>query len=472
MDYLPLLLIFFIISTAFIGLLFIQERKKVKEFEFSNNENIALKVNIQNLDEEIKKINSDFISQKDEIKDLESQNSSVYTKLKLAEQKLSLQEEQWKEEKIQWDRVKEEHLQSAKASITKAGGELSNKLLDDHKREAEAQKKATEEKIKQETLTLHEKFEKVFSSMDTLHGQVKEVEVVRQALLTPSGAGNLGEVTLENILKASNLIQDVDYFLQKTISDDNGNMLKPDALIKLPNNSFIVVDSKSSKFLLEIHDSENTKDVEAKLKQSMNQHLKDLISKDYKSALEDSIKRSGESINTGNISYLMFLPTESSVETISKIDNKFLEKAWKENIIPVGPAGLVNHLLYSKMLISNAQQERNFKEIAEEVKIMLGSVITLYDLSDKMGRSIKSSADKYDKFARSFNRNFISKVKRLDKMGISNPKNAGLKDLELYRIEEVSKLIESNAEVIEEENPESNLESGQKNTQKIIDIAS
>jgi len=468
MDYLSLTLIFFIISTAFASFLFIQERKKGKDLYSSSEENIALKVNIQNLNDEINKINTDLSAKKEEIKNLESQNSSIYTKLKLSEQKLTLQEEQWKEEKNHWEKLKDEHLQSAKASITKAGGELSNKLLDDHKREAEAQKKATEEKIKQETLTLHEKFEKVFSSMDKLHGQVKEVEVVRQALLTPSGAGNLGEITLENILKASNLIQDVDYFLQKTISDDEGNILKPDALIKLPNNSFIVVDSKSSKFILEMHDNDNGKEVEAKLKQSMNQHLKDLISKDYKSALEDSIKRAGEQFNTGNISYLMFLPTESSVETISKIDNKFLEKAWKENIIPVGPAGLVNHLLYSKMLISNSQQERNFKEISEEVKIMLGSIITLYDLSDKMGRSIKSSADKYDKFARSFNRNFISKVKRLDKMGISNPKNADLKDLELYRIEEVSKFIESNAEEIADDD----YENKDDNKQKIIDIAS
>ncbi len=146
----------------------------------------------------------------------------------------------------------------------------------------------------------------------------------------------------------------------------------------------------------------------------------------------------------------MFFPTEIAVEKIRIADPSFLENAWKSSIIPVGPSGLISLMINSKMIISNNKQEHNFREIADEIQKMIDSIATLHGLSERMGKNLKNSMDKYDAFAASFNRNFLSKVKRLDKMGIVNKKTSTLQALERYRVDEVGKLLETTSEDVDD----------------------
>jgi DNA recombination protein RmuC len=331
----------------------------------------------------------------------------------------------------------EKKMELLKGQLSKMSTDMSSKLLDDHKREAKNLQEEQEKRIHNTTKELHEKFEKVFGSMETLHGQVKQVEQVRQALLNPSGAGQLSEITLANIFEASSLLEGQDYFTQfADLKGPSGNVLKPDAVVMLPNNSVLVIDAKASKFFQEIAEAgtapDKKKAAEANLKRSMNEHLKSLIVRDYKAAFEEKFKkeRSGE---LGNVSMLMFLPTESSLETIRKLDPAFLDRAWKEQITPVGPAGLVNMLLYSRLQISNAKQFENFKEISNEIKGLLGNVSRLHELSTQLGKGVKGAFEKYDKFAGSFNTRFLSSLKRLDQLGLGLPKEKSLTKLERYR---------------------------------------
>lgn len=350
-----------------------------------------------------------------------------------------------------WEKVKEEHMKAAKSSAVEASRELSNKLLDDHKRELEEAKKESEKKVKETTEQLHKNFQNVFESMKSFSDRLKSAEettdVVRRALLSPSGAGNLAEITLENILKSSGLTEGQDYIMQYFISNEDSKNSRPDAVIFLPGNNVMVIDSKASKFFQEIEeaDEEDKKALEAQLKQTMNNHLKDLVKRDYTKAIRQESQR-----DVQHVMALMFLPTESALEKLRKIDSSFMEKAWKDDIMPVSPTGVINMLLQAKMIISNARQEQNAKVIIDEVKNLIGSVASLYEYSDKLGTSIKSTFDKYDKFAASFNRTFLSKVKKLEKLGVSSNKNT--QRLKRYHVDDVTNLIEGESEeLIEKE---------------------
>ena len=62
--------------------------------------------------------------------------------------------------------------------------------------------------------------------------------------------GNWGEVILQRVLENSGLQQGREYEIQQTLYDDSSNLLRPDAIIKLPKHNeverCVVVDSKTS----------------------------------------------------------------------------------------------------------------------------------------------------------------------------------------------------------------------------------
>lgn len=381
------------------------------------------------------------------------------TNVKLMQQQIELSERRMTD----WEKTKQEHLEAAKASVLKAGSEMSSKLLDDHKREAEAAKKDSEKRIKETTTTLQQQFQTVFESMRSLNDQVQEskqtVDVVRRSLLSPSGAGALAEITLENILKNSGLVKEQDYMMQYWIRGNEASEhkgLKPDAIVMLPGDHLFVIDSKSSSYFQKLgevgeNDIETRKQHEATLKRSMQLHLQDLVKKDYKEAIEQQLRQSGRpTTQKQHITVLMFLPTETALETLRRVDSDFYNKASQSHIIPVGPSGLINMLQQARMMITNARQSENTAHIINEVKLLLASVAKLHDLADNMGKSIKSSFKRYDAFAKSFNGNFLIKTRKLNSLGITAPRGLEAKKLERYQLIENSHMIEGESEEIEE----------------------
>ncbi len=381
--------------------------------------------------------------------------SDTKTLLALSHQENELLKQQMQD----WNKTKEEFLHIAQASTSEIGTKLSNKLLDDHKREAKMSREEGEKRVKQTTEELNKQFSTVFESMKSLNDQVQEnrstVDVVRQSLLNPSGAGSLSEITLENIFKNSNLIAKQDYTLQHFVANGQSGGLRPDAVVYLPGNNVMVVDSKASKFFLELGEAQSDQErkaLEAQLKKSMNQHLKDLIKKDYRQAVEQCIKEDGRKADANMVTLFMFLPTEAALENLRAIDTKFLDTAWNNNIIPVGPTGLVNALLHAHLLVSNEQQEKNYQAIINEVKGMVNSIATLYNHADGIGKNLKSSLKKYDEFAASFNSRFLSKARKLDKLGLSEEKSRNLPALKRYSINDSDTLINIDYDEDEEEN--------------------
>lgn len=371
-----------------------------------------------------------------------------------------------KKQMADWEKTKDEHLKAAKASMLETASQLSNKLLDDHKRESKLANEEREKNIKQTTEEMMKNFKVVSETMSNLHERVNtqenKSEIIHRSLLSPSGAGNLSEITLANIFKSSGLIENLDYKIQHYINAAEGG-LKPDAIVYLPGNSVMVIDSKASKFFTDLGMEKNpdkTKELEAQLKNTMNNHLKDLVKRDYKTAIDEDLKKADKIGKVNHVVMLMFLPSESALEKLRNIDSGFEERAWKEQIIPVGPAGLVNALLQAKLMISNFRQDQNTQVIINEVKNLIGSIAKLQDLSSGIGKSIKSAFDKYDKFAASFNGNFLSKAKKLGALGISAPKDKDLPRLERYQIVSSDSLIEVEAEENEEEKEMIRLEGG------------
>ena len=123
------------------------------------------------------------------------------------------------------------------------------------------------------------------------------VDVIERALSNPANAGFAAETVLENTLKSFGLTAGIDFVLQQTFGSEDGSRVRPDAIVFLPADSVLVIDSKASKFLLElaqVEDEAAEAAIYEKLSSTMNQHLKSLASKNYRMAVQSDFRAAGK----------------------------------------------------------------------------------------------------------------------------------------------------------------------------------
>ena len=97
--------------------------------------------------------------------------------------------------------------------------------------------------------------------------------------------GDWGEMILESILDNSNLIRGVHYQTQLNVKDEEGNNLRPDVVLFLPNNKQVIIDSKVSltayvNYVSAESEAERRTALATHLT-SVRQHVKELSSKQY-----------------------------------------------------------------------------------------------------------------------------------------------------------------------------------------------
>lgn len=330
----------------------------------------------------------------------------------------------------------DEAFTAAKATLVDLGNNLSKQLLELHKQESKEAQEVSDKTIKQTNEKFQNEMERLVGMVNVLSKEVQQsrsaVDVIKKSLLSPSGAGKLAEITLENILKSSGLREHVDFDVQRNVMAEK--TIRPDAVIFLPSDNYMLIDAKSSKFLCEFGEyssDEEKKHLQNKLMQTMQLHLKDLVRKEYHEHFQQSMNGKNQKCN--NIITLMFLPTESALERITNIDPNFIQNAWSHNIYPVGPAGLMNILSFARFQINDYMRIENHKVIIEEVKKLINAVGHLSEHSQKIGKNIQSLANNYDKFSASFNRNFLSKAKNIQTLGVDVGK-VKINPLERYHL--------------------------------------
>ncbi len=416
---------------AFISLIFLLFKIYSNKIQ-SENYKLASKLEI--LLEEYQKIHN----QNQELQHLYNleveEKFSAKQKEALALQKCEAMQAQLQE----WEKLKEQSIENAKAAIFEVGHKLSNQLIAEHKRESETHKEEAQKQFKNTTENLYKDFSKLTDTISSLKEQVTSAQnttnVVYKALLAPNTAGNLAEITLENILKSSNLIPNIDYQMQYSITDQDSNRLRPDAVIFLPGDNILVIDSKASKFFLELGETNNAEtaaQIKQKLKTTMRNHLKTLFSKDYSQAVATHLKHK----KIKHISTVMFLPTETALEQLQNIDNQLIVDAWQNNIFPAGPVGLVNILAHSKFQITEERKNENYHAIIDEVGSLMYNLSNLVTFAKKLGSNIYNSVNYFDKFAASFNSKIISKAKNLEKLGINVKSNKQIPEMiERYQV--------------------------------------
>ncbi len=231
--------------------------------------------------------------------------------------------------------------------------------------------------------------------------------------------GNWGELVLEKILEKSGLLKGQEYRVQETFKNEEGQSLRPDVVILLPENKHIVIDSKVS---LTAYDRfVNTDDEKLRLTY-VKQHL--LSVKSHINALGAKNYDTLTGINSPDF-VLLFIPIESAFSLAVREDAEIFQYAWEMNIVIVSPSTLLATLRTVSSIWKHEKQTQNAFQIANEAGKMYDKFVNFIHEYEKVGLMIGRLQESYDNSHKkliSGKGNVISKIEGLRKMGISNKK--------------------------------------------------
>lgn len=241
---------------------------------------------------------------------------------------------------------------------------------------------------------------------------IMTAEKYAKALTTNQNSkGEFGEEWLEQILKFANLEENVHY--TKQFSSDG---VKPDFVINLPNDNYLVIDSKVIlKNFIEY-------------RQTDDDTIKKLFINDLSNCINSLAKKSYEEIKGLNQPgfILMYIPIEACVNMVyTDYDFKsIVENANSKNIIIVGSASLlvtlrlVNQLWASKMQSDNIQKiikvgENLYNNISNHAK----KLVEIQRAIDETASIIRTEVNR---FKTNYNGSIFREVEKLREYGISS----------------------------------------------------
>lgn len=322
--------------------------------------------------------------------------------------------------------IRESTIDATKSHMFELGNNIADNLLKLHKRESEEQRKINENNFNTVVNNITTEFDKIVHNVIKLNEEMSQsrtsIENIKNAFISPIHAGQFGEITLDNILTQSGLRKGTDFILQPSINISNEHRLRPDAFIFLPSNALIIVDAKWSKFIIDSDPKSFVRTIYA--------HIKNLYSKDYQNCADEYYKK-----KFNNKIVVMFLPTDTSVDKIHLADSQCINYAATKDIYIVGPSGMMGMISIARSKIQDDAKEKSYDAIMTEVTKLIQSITNLAEYANKLGSNIQTLTNSYDKFAGSFNRTFLSKVKNIIAYGaqsISTPDS--IQTIDRYQI--------------------------------------
>ena len=204
--------------------------------------------------------------------------------------------------------------------------------------------------------------------------------------------GDYGEMTLKLLFDKSGLEEDLHYVLQENYKVSDGEGLKdqrPDAIVYLPHERHLVIDSKFSFRAYYDYCSvgdEKERDKFGKLhSQRVKERIKELSEKKYSDIKE---------LKTPGMTFL-FIGIDDALNIALKYDNSLLSFATKKNIALLSPTQLHMALhMFENLWRIDKQSEQAFK-IYEEARKLVEKLAGFVDSMDSLGNTIALSQKKF-----------------------------------------------------------------------------
>ncbi len=235
------------------------------------------------------------------------------------------------------------------------------------------------------------------------------------ALSKPQVRGAYGEMQLERIAEIAGMRNYCDFDTQHTVKDADNNSLRPDMVVRLPNERVIVIDAK-------MNASKYMDAISAKTEDEAEQHLQDFATH-VAQQVKALSKKEYRAFVEGAIDFVvMFIPADQLIDAALERKPDLLEAAYNDNIILASPSTLIGllravHIGWREKSVSDNAAELFAlgKELHERAAVALG-------YAADVGKAIKNAGDKYDRFVGSVDKRMMPTLRRFEEKGADSTK--------------------------------------------------
>ncbi len=204
--------------------------------------------------------------------------------------------------------------------------------------------------------------------------------------------GQWGEAVLEGILQNSGLVKGIHYETQVTLVEDD-NKGRPDVLVRQPDGSVVVIDSKA--LFPNYHQYVEAETSQAR-KRALTEHLQSV-----RDTISNLSKRHYESRVAGSIDFVvMFFPLEGAYQLVLSSEPKILTEALEKRVLPVGPATLVVMLTIIERMWRRQEQDRNAEKILQAAQELADRIMIFGADLDSVGKGLDDARKAYDNAVR------------------------------------------------------------------------
>lgn len=260
-----------------------------------------------------------------------------------------------------------------------------------------------------------------------LAGTIAELKTLNQDMADATNAlgralkggakvrGQWGEMILETVLKASGLVEDINFTTQKhTQDEDTGQRRFADVVVNLPDGRAVVIDSK-----VNLVDWANANDADTpeahhealtRHAAAMRMHMRDLADKNYPKAL---------GAHALEIT-VMFVPIEGALSAALAHNGDLQVEAFANRVVFASPNTLMAMLQVVSRLWTRDKLQKQLSVIGTEAGKLIDSIGALLEEFEDIGSSIARSETAFRKARHRLvdsPQSVVSRAKRLVEAG-------------------------------------------------------
>jgi DNA recombination protein RmuC len=295
------------------------------------------------------------------------------------------------------------------------------------------------EHLKEFKTKVEEVYDKESKERFSLGEKVKELSLLNQMIsedaknLTKAlkgeakTQGNWGEMILESILERSGLVKDREYFMEYELldvdgkplrSDSEGKKMRPDAVIKYPDNRSVIIDSKVSlnaftRLIASIDVEEQKKELASHVA-AIKSHIVSLSAKGY-----DDYDKALDFV-------MLFVPSEPAYIAALQSDPDLWNFAYDKRILLLSPTNLITSLKLIVDLWKREYQNQNAIDIAERGAKLYDKFVGFVENLSDVGEHLDKAKGKYDDAFKQLSTgkdNLVLQTSKLKDLGLKNKKS-------------------------------------------------
>jgi DNA recombination protein RmuC len=233
----------------------------------------------------------------------------------------------------------------------------------------------------------------------------KETSGLTKALKEPAVRGRWGEIQLRRVVEVAGMLPFCDFDEQVYVGGTEG-AVRPDMVVKLPNERLVVIDAKVSlaAYLeaVECEDPEKKREKLIEHARMVRQHVVRLSQKKY----WDQFPKAPDFV-------VLFLHGDCFLVPALEHDRELLEFASAQKVLLATPTSLIAMLKVIAYGWQEAKIEQHAKQIVKEAKQWLERSEVFSSHLQELGKTLERSLKAHERVTSSFEHRLLPTVRRL-----------------------------------------------------------